>query len=601
MSEEPQLARAYALLQSGQLADAEAICRAALAGAANNATALHLLGLIRRDAGDPVAGEQLLRESIAAEPSRAEFRANLANLLLRLGRLREAERGYREALGIEPGFLPARLGLARALNDLGEHAASEAESRVILAARPRDSHAWSALAAALRDQGRLADAEQAYRAAIDAEPGYVPAHANLGAMYSQADRAEEALERLEHAQKLGARGFELAVSRGRTLLSLYRLDEAEGALAAAAALKPLHAGVQSTLARLRFMRGDPDFARDLAAAVSSHPDETALTVQLATLLRRAGDASRAEAVLREALRRSEAVPELRAALAQVLQQTGRLKEAEKEALEAATASPGEAGIVETLVAVLLARAKPDDAWPFIEAQRARLPFDQSWIAWEATASRLLATARYRELSDYSKLVRSYKVEPAGRWPSIEELNAALLAALDARHPFVAHPLDESIQGGSRTVRSLLTERDAAIQGILKAFESPLAEYREAIGTDAGHPLTARNAGRARLIDAWSVRLGRGGLQLNQVHRRGWISATYCVGVPDEVADVKLVSGWLKFGEPRVPIPGAQPECFIKPQPGLLVLYPSYLWHGTNPLRGSVPCTTIGFGAVPVAA
>jgi hypothetical protein len=69
-------------------------------------------------------------------------------------------------------------------------------------------------------------------------------------------------------------------------------------------------------------------------------------------------------------------------------------------------------------------------------------------------------------------------------------------------------------------------------------------------------------------------------------------------VPDEVKDETLMSGWLKFGETRYPVPGITPEGVVQPSAGRLVLFPSYMWHGTNAIHGDQPRTTIAFDAVP---
>jgi len=37
---------------------------------------------------------------------------------------------------------------------------------------------------------------------------------------------------------------------------------------------------------------------------------------------------------------------------------------------------------------------------------------------------------------------------------------------------------------------------------------------------------------------------------------------------------------------------------VQPVPGRLVLFPSYMWHGTIPLDASSARTTIAFDAVP---
>jgi hypothetical protein len=69
-------------------------------------------------------------------------------------------------------------------------------------------------------------------------------------------------------------------------------------------------------------------------------------------------------------------------------------------------------------------------------------------------------------------------------------------------------------------------------------------------------------------------------------------------VPEESHSSRDRAGWIKFGEPRYPVPGLTPERFIEPCPGRLVLFPSYMWHGTVPITGGEPRLTIAFDVVP---
>jgi tetratricopeptide (TPR) repeat protein len=563
--------------------------------------ATHLLGLIRKEAGDASEGERLLRSSIELEPRNGEFRGNLANLLRRQGRLRDAEQAYREALTLQPGHRAAHLGLAQTLNDLGEHAAAERECRALLAHGPAEAPVWTTLATALRQQNRLQEAEDAYRQAIATNERHAVAHHNLGSLLSQMERAEEALAALDRAQSLGVTGFELDFNRGRTLVQLYRVSEAEQAFAQAVAANPRHIEAQLNLARLRFVQGDPAFARDIVAAARASPDSLALHVLFASVLRRAGDLAAAERLLRDWIARQGPQPEARMALAQVLHEAARLKAAESEAMEAAMAKSGDPAAAETLVAILLSRGRPDDALPFIRAFRQRMPYEQGWIAYEATAARLLGDAHYKTLYDYPRLVRTYELPPPPGWTNIREFNDGLNEILTPRHPFTNHPLDQSLRNGSQTSRSLLAEKEPMIQALLAAFEAPIADYRRAIGADPEHPLSARNRGASRYAGAWSVQLRREGFHVNHVHPQGWISSAYYVHVPEEVNDTALMSGWLKFGETRLPVPGASPEVFVPPASGRLVLFPSYMWHGTIAIHGPDPRTTVAFDVVPATA
>jgi Flp pilus assembly protein TadD len=597
MSDRNDIARAWQLLQTGDFKQAEALSREALLRAPQDAEALHILGLARKDAGDLRDAERLLRTSVEMEPRRAEFRANLGNLLMRQFRFGDASQSYREALSLDPAHQPARLGLARAMNDLQDYTGSEAESRKLIAAAPRDARYWSVLGTSLRGQSRTAEAEAAYRQAVTLAPSRALVHHNLGSLLSSLDRAEEALESLDRAQQLGLKGREVALNRGRTLVQLYRLEEAEQTFAQAVALEPRDLDAQLSLAQLRFMRGDPAFARDIAAAASKS-DDPALQLLHADILRRAGDLKGSEAQLRACITRRGATPEVRASLAAVLQELGQLREAETEALEAAAQRPNSVPVIENLVAIQLSQGRADEALAFISRQRARQPNEQRWIAYEATAARIKGQPLYRELYDYGRLVRSYELEPPPGWSSMNELNQQVSRALAARHRFATHPLGQSLRHGSQTSRSLLAEREPAIEALLAAFAPAIEDYRRAIGTAPGHPLSARNQGEARFAGCWSVQLQREGFHVNHLHPAGWISSAYYVSVPTEVQNEEQRSGWIKFGEPRFAVPGATPERFVQPKAGRLVLFPSYMWHGTNPIHGPEPRLTVAFDVVP---
>ncbi|TLY88892.1 MAG: tetratricopeptide repeat protein, partial [Gammaproteobacteria bacterium] len=377
-----QLTRITALLNEGKLSQAESACRTLLATVPNHSAATHLLGLIRVRGGDTEGGERLIRHSIELEPRDARLRVNLANHLRRSGRLPEAEAEYRNVLRLAPAERSARHSLALTLSDRGRLTEAEAECRALIDTDAGDAEAWSALGFILDKQNRLPDCEAAYRRAVQINPTYGLAYHNLGSVLARMDRAEESLVALERSRSLGAGGFELAFNRGKALTLLYRLEEAEQAFAEAVSLRPRHCDAQLNLARLRYMRADADFARGISAAVAADRDDVQMQGLLATVLVRAGQYDRAEERLAEALKRLGPVPQLRFLLSQVLREVGRLPEAETEAMEATSALPRDSGVIENLVSILLSRGRPHDAMPFIRAQRARGPLEQSWLAYE---------------------------------------------------------------------------------------------------------------------------------------------------------------------------------------------------------------------------
>ena len=72
-----------------------------------------------------------------------------------------------------------------------------------------------------------------------------------------------------------------------------------------------------------------------------------------------------------------------------------------------------------------------------------------------------------------------------------------------------------------------------------------------------------------------------------------------VTAPPAVEDESARQGWIKFGEPSLKVELKQPvRRAIQPAPGKLVLFPSYMWHGTIPFRDAAARTTIAFDVLP---
>lgn len=582
----------------GRLNEAEAICRRLISAYPNATDALHMLALVVKQRGDFDEAESLLQSCIRNDAGRADVHANLGNLLITSGRTGEAEDAYRKALTIDSSFRPARLGLSRLLNSTGEGDKAADEARMLIDQNSGDAEAWNILGTARRLQARSEDAEAAFRQALKINPNYAVARHNLGALLAQLSRSEESLAELDVAADAGIRGPEIDFNRASTLMALYRFDDAEQILVNTIKATPHAANAHTLLARIRFMRGAADFADDYAAAVGERPGDVGLSLGYSRVLRGAGLLDEAQATLEAAREANNEDSRLLAELAGVHQDAGRFDNALQCARSAAKANPDQLGLDDLLIDALICLGQADEARQLVDAARKRNPLNQWYVAMEATVARLEGDPRYEELYDYERFVKTYTLSPPPAWSSIEEFHKDLIPALKERHRFQAEPLDQSLRHGTQTPRGLLGDPDPIIQAYLKALEEPIAQYRKVIGFDADHPFMSRNKGDTAFIGCWSVRLMRGGYHVNHVHSEGWISSAYYVEVPTEVSDENMKSGWLKLGEPRFPVPGATPEKFVQPFVGRLVLFPSYMWHGTIPISSDEPRMTIAFDVVP---
>lgn len=100
----------------------------------------------------------------------------------------------------------------------------------------------------------------------------------------------------------------------------------------------------------------------------------------------------------------------------------------------------------------------------------------------------------------------------------------------------------------------------------------------------------------RIGEAWSVRLRAGGAHTSHIHPRGWLSTAFYVDLPRSGGGSE---GCLALGEPgvdlEVPLPA---EHLVRPEAGRLVIFPSYMWHGTTPFRAEGERLTVAFDILP---
>jgi Flp pilus assembly protein TadD len=592
------LEQAARALQSGQLEAAETACRALLSVNPANAPALQVLAMVLHRLGRLDEAETLFNRSIGIVPRNAEFRMNLALLLAARGRLEHSIAALEHALILEPRLRTARLTLARVSNEAGRHAAAETHARQLIAANERDSEAWSALGAALFGTARISGARAAFERAVALAPGYGAARYHLAATLCEQEDPEAALAQTEAAARLGVAHRELRLTRARALMQLDRYDEAESVLTELLGPAPLDMQTQYLLAQLRHVRGDPDFALSYREAAERPDASPEICAGYADTMRRAGNGAVAEQLLRNLLTRCGPRPELLSSLGIVLQECGRHAEAVTMVRAVAAAQPENAAAAENLVAALLSAGEARDALPIIERFREAAPQDQRWIAYRTDVARQCDESLYSEWCDFERLVRVYDLAPPAGYATIDEFHATLSQMLGSRHRQASHPLDQSLRHGTQTSRGLIAGSDPVIDAFLGMLAAPLAAYQRETGHEPAHPLLARNTAPARLTGCWSVRLRRGGYHVNHIHPQGWISSAYYVSVPSESDDTGTCSGWLKLGEPRFPMPGTDVRRYVQPRPGRLVLFPSYLWHGTVPIHGPEPRLTIAFDAVP---
>ncbi len=458
--------------------------------------------------------------------------------------------------------------------------------------------AWRLLSEMNANLQRWTEAISAIENALRRDPNSHPLRVSRALLLEQAGRTDESLSELESLAREAPHSPQLLVHLAALQSFAGRMDEAETLLVNALQRWPAHAALHTQLARLRWQRGAGlDSFRHLEQAIEQHPREMHLRLVAADLLRQAGAAERALGLLMRGL---ELVPDSAIFLTSagaLLEGMDRLDEAMKYLREAQRRAPRSPAVRRNLVPALLRSGAAAQARALCDELLLEFADDQLLVAQRATALRLLGDAEYGRLYDYARLVKSFMLQPTTPYTSILEFNAAFASELGKLHRGVRHPLEQSLRGGSQTERNLPRD-NPVIAAFFSMLDAPIRAYMNALRAgDLSHPVDRRNSGDFRLSGSWSVQLQPGGYHIDHVHPRGWLSSAYYVTLPD-VSDNDSRAGWIRFGEPGTRIAGCQAEHFVRPEPGMLVLFPSYMWHGTVPFGTGGTRLTAAFDVVP---
>jgi predicted Zn-dependent protease len=592
--------RISALLQSGHYAEAHTRLESLLAANPGYLEGLRLLAGIKQALGDAGQATLLLRRALEIDPSSSLTLIALAELLLLAGRSAEAVPLLQRAIqGVAPQPRAALL-LARHYLDAGQPALALEVAAPWCNDGKADADLAALHVAAYVALGRQGEAVANYRRLVARAPDDPVASHTLAVALNAAQQPEEAERIVRHTLSRSRPTAALHYTHARSLLGLERFDQAELALRECVRLAPHHAEAHDRLAQLIWMRTGniAEATHTLGQALERMPHDAALRGTKAALLQGAGDARGAFACLAGGTARPDAHPNLliRAGLAALeFEPATALALAER----AMRAQPNNHTARKLLCAAYLGIGEGAKALTECATLLQAMPDDQYLIAMQATALRLLNDPRYQRFCDYDQMVLSSLIEAPPGWPDLSSFLTELTTHLNALHnPHGHRVLYQSLRRGTETTQDLSRSQDPVIQALFSAFAAPIARYRERIG-QGEDALRRRNRGATHFNGSWSVRLHCDGYHTSHVHPRGWISSACYIQLPDCMTAGHTAEGTLSFGTPgMLTTPSLPAELSVRPEVGLLVLFPSYFWHGTLPFHSEQPRLTVAFDAVP---
>ncbi len=448
----------------------------------------------------------------------------------------------------------------------------------------------------LRQQGHWDAAIAAHRAITAAYPGNAVAFHNLAAILGDFGHAAAAEAAASRALQLGLDAPEAWLVCARAVQAQGRLDDAQGLYEQALRRRPRYADALRDLAQLHWMRTGAVAAAlgPIDAALASAPQEASLIVLKAQTLSEVGEAAAALRLLQAAALDRPADVTLALALAQAALEAGLPGDSLAAARRATALAPEWGATQLARIDALLVLGELGRAEQIATALHARAPLDQHALARLATAWRLMGDSRYGQLYDYDALVAVEELATPAGWDDLAQYLAELAGMLHGEHRYRTHPFQQSVRQGSQ-LTNILQMTHRATQALAQAIDAPLRRYLGRLGTGSD-PMRARNRGSFATQGGWSIRMQAGGRHVNHVHPEGWISSACYVETPPALGPGQ---GQLKLGEPGIPlVPLPSAERFIDPQPGRIVFFPAYMWHGTTPYTSPGVRMSVAFDFVP---
>lgn len=488
---------------------------------------------------------------------------------------------------------------ADALMESGRHSEAVVLLRQLLAAAPGHVLATLALGGLLIDMGRPVDAETVLRGALHANaPPRLKAalHTNLAMALRRQRRDAEAMAQYDAALALDATLPGLDVHRAEALQNLQRYDEALAALRASLAREPRDPGTHRLYNDLLYRLDRHD---DYLRSYDRAPVTRDLLLGKASFL---SHSKRHEEALEIHMRLLGIDGNDRAAAIGASRALRALKDplTARRVVEAALVRRGEdAALLQGAAACALEQGDAKAALDFCVRALALDPRDQTSLAAMGTALRMLDDARDEELNGYDSLIRVMDLKVPEGFSRFEDFNAALCESLARLHPRTREYVTQSLRGGTQTPDNLFGAGHDLVERLERSIANAVQDYVASLPQDDAHPFVSRRSRALRYAGSWSSRLADRGFHVNHIHPEGWISSCYYVDVPQITRDQTRREGWIKFGEPGLDVALKTPvRRAVQPVPGQLVLFPSYMWHGTNPFHEDAARTTIAFDVIP---
>jgi tetratricopeptide (TPR) repeat protein len=283
-------------------------------------------------------------------------------------------------------------------------------------------------------------------------------------------------------------------------------------------------------------------------------------------------------------------------LAQALLELDRVDEAVEAGLRGLEFPLSDFKSLTVLAHVLLKRGEAERLWALCVDLRAR----GAWGGY-LPAVMAFAAATLGHDDEVAALVDRAKWFSATQLAVPDDFNQRLVTELLAHKSLSAVRSTQAAYGAGAWIERLELAGGPLARELLARVGEAVEIYVAERQAFADHPMIAH---RPECVDlaSWAVKVNHDGHQKPHIHPAGWISGVYYVEVPNvepnrDENPGAIEFGPLSFGSERKNV--SFPHWRVMPQPGLLLLFPSYYAHRTRPTGVGDVRISVAFDVTPV--
>ena len=462
----------------------------------------------------------------------------------------------------------------------------------ILAFDPENAEANHLFGVMALQNGNLSAALDLISKAVAAAPDFAEAHNNLGLVHQQLKQPESAADRFRKAIQCNPAFVDAFVNLGSALDDLDDYKEAEAQFRKALSLSPAHADAHNNLGLVlhKLVRFE-EAVESFQAAIHHAADFAEAYSNLGSSLLILGRHQEALESFEQSLTLSPDSAATRFNLGNALQKLNRLEEA-VEAFERANQRKSDYRVLHCLYGL----GRRDTFQTKLNNSIQKNDTDRAVASVSAFAAHQWGTNDpYPFCKNPLDFVRVRNILEEDGGPELIEM----LKKYIANAGYQELPDQGHITAGFTSFGNLFDQPHKALDEFHTHLAGHISAFREE-NIGAENTLISAWPEKWRL-EAWYLRLNKGGQVDPHIHDPGWLSGTLYLNVPRTVLGNEGAIAFGLQGDNMPVLNEDYPQKVCRVRTGDLVLFPASLFHRVLPFQSDEQRLCIAYDVVPVSS